>query len=55
MMRIISLILIAASLTLAQNVGQPAPDFTLTDTNGNTHSLSDYRGKIVYIYWFGYS
>ncbi|MCH8940385.1 MAG: redoxin domain-containing protein [Chloroflexi bacterium] len=24
--------------------GQPAPDFTLEDTNGNTVSLSDFRG-----------
>lgn len=26
-------------------VGSPAPDFTLTDQNGNKVSLSDYRGK----------
>jgi cytochrome c-type biogenesis protein len=24
-----------------------APDFTLPDMNGNTHSLSDFRGKKV--------
>ena len=24
-----------------------APDFTLKDIEGNTHKLSDYRGKIV--------
>jgi hypothetical protein len=24
-----------------------APDFTLPDVDGNAHSLSDYRGKIV--------
>jgi peroxiredoxin len=28
-------------------VGQPAPEFTATDINGQTHKLSDYRGKIV--------
>src|SRR5579859_2577311 len=32
-------------------VGQPAPDFTLTDINGQTHSLSDYKGKIVVLEW----
>jgi hypothetical protein len=32
-------------------VGQPAPDFTLTDLNGQAHSLSDYKGRIVVIEW----
>jgi peroxiredoxin len=32
-------------------VGQPAPDFALTDINGRTHKLSDYRGKVVVIEW----
>jgi peroxiredoxin len=29
--------------------GRPAPDFTLTDTAGNSHKLSDYRGKEVVV------
>ncbi|MCR5156074.1 MAG: redoxin domain-containing protein [Butyrivibrio sp.] len=30
----------------------PAPDFTLTDQYGNTHSLADYRGKVVFLnFW----
>jgi peroxiredoxin len=28
-------------------IGNPAPDFTLTDLKGQNHSLKDYRGKIV--------
>jgi peroxiredoxin len=32
-------------------VGQPAPDFTLTDIAGKAHQLSDYRGKIVVLEW----
>ncbi|HUJ44021.1 MAG TPA: thioredoxin family protein [Opitutaceae bacterium] len=32
-------------------VGQPAPDFTLTDIDGNTHSLAEYKGKIVVLEW----
>jgi cytochrome oxidase Cu insertion factor (SCO1/SenC/PrrC family) len=35
----------------ALNVGQPAPDFTLTDINGRSHSLSAYRGKTVVLEW----
>jgi thiol-disulfide isomerase/thioredoxin len=32
--------------------GQVAPDFELTDFDGNRHRLSDYRGKVVYInFW----
>ena len=35
-------------------VGDPAPDFTLTDTEGNTHALSAYLedGKTVILEWF---
>src|SRR5947209_8008582 len=32
-------------------IGQPAPDFTLTDINGQTHKLSDYKGKTVVLEW----
>ena len=32
---------------LAAEVGKPAPDFTARDINGQTHKLSDYKGKIV--------
>lgn len=36
-------------------VGQPAPDFTVTDVDGNVHSLKDYRGKILVVdFWATY-
>jgi thiol-disulfide isomerase/thioredoxin len=28
-------------------VGQPAPNFSLPDTDNKSHSLSDYKGKVV--------
>jgi len=34
------------------NKGQKAPDFELKDIQGNTHKLSDYTGKKIYIkFW----
>lgn len=30
---------------------EAAPDFTLTDTLGNAHSLSDFKGKFVVLEW----
>lgn len=31
----------------------PAPDFTLTDQFGNSHTLSDYKGKTVFLNFWG--
>lgn len=36
----------------AVTVGEPAPDFQLTDTNNNPVSLSSYKGKFVVLEWF---
>jgi len=33
-------------------VGSAAPDFSLTDAQGKTHSLSQYKGKYVVLEWF---
>ena len=36
----------------AQNKGEKSPEFTLSDINGNKVSLSDFKGKIVYLdFW----
>ncbi|MGD0369263.1 MAG: thioredoxin family protein [Acidobacteriaceae bacterium] len=44
--------LLALTLTAwAVRVGDPAPGFTGTDTNGQTHKLSEYRGKYVVLEW----
>ena len=33
-------------------VGEAAPDFSLPDQNGQTHKLSDYRGKWLVLYFY---
>ena len=33
-------------------VGKPAPNFTLPDTNGKTRRLSDFKGKFVVLEWY---
>ncbi|CDE92248.1 thioredoxin-dependent thiol peroxidase [Acidaminococcus fermentans] len=33
-------------------IGTAAPDFTLPDQNGDMHSLSDYRGQKVILYFY---
>jgi len=35
----------------AAETGQAAPDFMLTDIEGETHNLSDFRGKTVVLEW----
>ena len=55
--RWVSLALISGALLLtapaiaAPEVGKPAPDFTATDSNGNTVTLGAQRGKIVVLEW----
>ena len=34
------------------SAGEPAPEFTLADAEGQMHSLSDYRGKPVVLYFY---
>ncbi len=33
-------------------IGEAAPAFSLTDTDGKTVKLSDYKGKVVVLQWF---
>jgi len=35
-------------------VGSAAPNFTLTDSNGQQHSLSDFEGKYVVLEWLNH-
>jgi len=35
----------------AVRIGEPAPDFVLSDIGGQTHRLSDYKNQIVVLEW----
>jgi peroxiredoxin len=55
-----SMLLSAIALTIAQplfagaTVDEPAPNFTLVDSKGKTHSLADFKGKFVVLEWVNY-
>jgi peroxiredoxin len=52
--RFILAAVVATTLAVAAyavRVGDAAPDFTGTDTNGKTHKLSEYRGRFVVLEW----
>lgn len=36
----------------AANLGEAAPDFSLADLDGDTHTLAQHRGKVVVLEWF---
>jgi peroxiredoxin len=42
---------LAATAFAQPEVGQPAPAFTLKDTSGKSHNLSDFKGKVVVLEW----
>ena len=44
-------VLLLVSSASAAKVGESAPDFQATDSNGQMHKLSQYRGKFVVLEW----
>jgi peroxiredoxin len=48
---VLAALLAAAAVAFAVRVGETAPDFTGTDSNGKTQKLSEYRGKYVVLEW----
>ena len=40
-----------ATTASAAVVGDPAPDFTATDSNGKVHKLEDFKGKFLVLEW----
>ncbi|MDP5150885.1 redoxin domain-containing protein [Rheinheimera baltica] len=56
-MKLRQLVLAAAAacfslgVAAAPQIGAPAPDFTVVDSKGNSHSLKDFAGKNVVLEW----
>jgi len=48
---ILSLLVLFSLAAFAAKVGESAPDFTSTDSNGRVQKLSDYKGKYVVLEW----
>jgi hypothetical protein len=48
-------IFISINSSVAQGVGDPAPDFTLNSLDNGTIQLSNYLGKVVFLFFVGYS
>ena len=42
---------LAGPAAAAPEIGQPAPDFSVVDTQGQMHALSDFAGQIVVLEW----
>lgn len=45
---------LAGSLFAAPEIGEKAPGFSLVDSEGKTHNLSDYLGKHVVLEWINH-
>lgn len=50
----IALATLCSVASAAVETGAEAPEFTLADTNGNEHSLSDFEGKFVVLEWLNH-
>ncbi len=48
---LLSAALITTSVWASPEIGQAAPAFSVVDSKGVTHSLSDFAGKIVVLEW----
>jgi len=42
---------LSSPLIAAPEIGQPAPDFSVVDTQGQVHALSDFTGQTVVLEW----
>jgi peroxiredoxin len=49
---VLAVVAAAAPAAAQAVIGQAAPAFTLTDSNGKAHSLADFKGKVVVLEWW---
>lgn len=52
---LIAMLMAISFSAFSQNVGEKAPDFSFTDLNNNQVTLSQYEGKVVTLFIFGYA
>jgi len=52
LLALVVLAAVPAILMAGPGVGQPAPNFTLPDTAGVNHQLTDYAGKVVQLFFW---
>ncbi|MBN2807682.1 MAG: T9SS type A sorting domain-containing protein [Prolixibacteraceae bacterium] len=52
---LIALLMAISFSALSQNVGEKAPDFSFIDLDDNQVTLSQYKGKVVALFIFGYA
>lgn len=44
-------LVLASPVLAAPEIGQPAPEFSVIDTQGEVHSLGDFAGRLVVLEW----
>lgn len=51
---LLPLLALSFNLSAAVEPGEAAPEFSLTDSKGTSHNLSDFRGKFVVLEWLNH-
>jgi glutathione peroxidase-family protein len=54
MKSILTLMAVLITTALSAETGKAAPNFSLVDSQGKTHNLSDYKGKTIVLEWINF-
>jgi len=52
LLAMVALAAVPAMMMASPGVGEPAPNFTLPDTANVNHSLTDYAGSVVQLFFW---